>query len=192
MIQSFGFNIPGTPKVEYTILNFFFTNISFSLQQFVKGGVVHLQHASNLEDASARKVMLAKNAARKWNTNVSDIVWKVVPQEIVPALNMENHVKKVNIVYKSEFKLKTKVFKLEFTMLLVLFSWERFNVKEKKIHLIFSFENHSFKSSIIFMILSILGINVQCLSKKKTNSFTCCKYREKNSNLFYSIMDTQK
>lgn len=110
MIQSFGFNIPSTPKVEYTILNFFFTNILFSLQQFVKGGVVHLQHASNLEDASARKVMLAKNAARKWNTNVSDIVWKVVPQEIVPALNMENHVKKVNIVFKSELELKTKVF----------------------------------------------------------------------------------
>lgn len=109
MIQSFGFNIPGTPKVEYTILNFFFTNILFSLQQFVKGGVVHLQHASNLEDAGARKVMLAKSAARKWNTNVSDIVWKVVPQEIVPALNMENHVKKVNIVFKSELEFKTSL-----------------------------------------------------------------------------------
>lgn len=97
----------------------------------MKGGVVHLQHASNLEDASARKVMLAKNAARKWNTNVSDIVWKVVPQEIVPALNMESHVKKVNIVFKSELELKTKVFKLEFTMLLVFFSWVKFNVKKK-------------------------------------------------------------
>lgn len=133
MIQSFGFNIlvPGTPKVGYIILNFFFTNIFFSLQQYVKGGVVHLQHASNLEDASARKVMLAKNAARKWNMNVSDIVWKVVPQEIVSALNMESHVKKVNIVFKSELELKTKVFKLEFTMLLVFFSWVKFNVKKK-------------------------------------------------------------
>lgn len=51
--------------------------------------------------------------------------------------------KKVNIVFKSELELKTKVFKLEFTMLLVLFFLEKFNVKEKKNHLIFSFENHS-------------------------------------------------
>lgn len=56
---------------------------------------------------------------------------------------MESHVKKVNIVFKSELELKTKVFKLEFTMLLVLFFLEKFNVKEKKIHLITSFENHS-------------------------------------------------
>lgn len=33
--------------------------------QFVKGVVVHLQHASNLENAGARKVTLAKNVARK-------------------------------------------------------------------------------------------------------------------------------
>lgn len=158
----------------------------------MKGGVVHLQHASNLEDASARKVMLAKNAARKWNTNVSDIVWKVVPQEIVPALNMENHVKKVNIVFKSELELKTKVFKLEFTMLLVLFFWEKFNVKEKKIIWYSLFENHS-NLVLSFMILSILGINFQCLSKKNpTLSPVVNIVREKISNLFYSIMDTQK
>lgn len=46
---------------------------------------------------------------------------------------MESHVKKVNIVFKSELELKTKVFKLEFTMLLVLFFLEKFHVKEKKI-----------------------------------------------------------
>lgn len=57
---------------------------------------------------------------------------------------MENYVKKVNIVFKSELELKIKVFKFEFIMLLVLFFFlEKFNVKEKKNYLIFFFENYS-------------------------------------------------
>lgn len=100
------------PKVESAIIYILTTSILFSLQQFVKGVVVHLQHASNLENAGARKVTLAKNVARKWNTNVSDIVWKVVPQGIAPVQNTGNHVKKVNIVFKNELKLKTKAIEI--------------------------------------------------------------------------------
>lgn len=58
-------------RMEGPVLNPMFVSVRRATKgppvtlQFVKGGVVHLQHASNLEDASARKVMLAKNAARK-------------------------------------------------------------------------------------------------------------------------------
>lgn len=58
-------------RMEGPVLNLMFVSVRRATKgppvtlQFVKGGVVHLQHASNLEDASARKVMLAKNAARK-------------------------------------------------------------------------------------------------------------------------------
>lgn len=38
MIQSFGFNIPGTPKVEYTILNFFFYQYLIFIAAICEGG----------------------------------------------------------------------------------------------------------------------------------------------------------
>lgn len=44
------------------------------LQQFAREVVAHLQHASNPENANAKRVTLGKNVARKLNMNVSDIV----------------------------------------------------------------------------------------------------------------------
>lgn len=55
---------------------------------------------------------------------------------------MENHVKKVNIVFKSELELKTKVFNLNLPCYWCYF-FEKSLMLKKKNHLIFSFENHS-------------------------------------------------